>query len=164
MRCYVILAAALAAITLPAVANDSSSALALGGIELRENKDISMDSEELFISQERITVKYRFTNTSAQDITTLIAFPLPDMPRANGEYFGDSGPPDWKALNFKTKVDGVSVELGFDQTAKVGEQIINNRLKELGWPVDYWRDDAFFLSECKCCRIRKNEIMPQRVC
>ncbi len=134
----------LLAVTAPAFGNDSSSALALGGIELRESKDISMDSEELFISQDRITVKYRFTNISAQDITTLIAFPLPDMPRANGEHFGDSGPPDWNALDFKTKVDGVSVELGFNQTAKVGDRIINDRLNELGWPVEYWQDDAFF--------------------
>ncbi len=141
---YYFLAAALVSLVTPALANDSSSALALGGIELRENRDISMDSEELFISQGRITVKYRFTNTSAQDITTLIAFPLPDMPRANGEHFGDSGPPDWKALDFKTTINGVAVDLGFDQTAKVGDRIINDRLKQLDWPVNYWNDDAFF--------------------
>jgi hypothetical protein len=144
MRSRNIIAAALVAISSPAIANDSSSALALGGIELRESKDISMDSEELFISQARVTVRYRFTNTSAKDITTLIAFPLPEMPGANGEYFGDSGPPDWTALDFKTRVDGTQVKLGFDQTAKVGGRVINDRLKQLGWPINYWRDDAFY--------------------
>lgn len=62
-----------------AVANDSQAALGIGGLALVKSADIRMDSEELFISEGRVTVDYVFTNTSGQDIDTLVAFPLPDI-------------------------------------------------------------------------------------
>ena len=53
--------------TTPAMANDSSAAIGLGGLELKQSDAISMDSEDLFLSRQKVIVKYRFTNTSDRD-------------------------------------------------------------------------------------------------
>ena len=68
---------ALGAIAAPSFANDSSAAIGLGGLELTHNDAISMDSEDLFLSRQLVTVKYRFTNSGAKDVETLVSFPLP---------------------------------------------------------------------------------------
>ncbi len=63
-----------------AVANDSTATLGAGGIEFTKNASIAMEQEDLFISTEQIRVKYIFRNNSAQDITTRVAFPVPEFP------------------------------------------------------------------------------------
>jgi Domain of unknown function (DUF4424) len=127
----------------PASANDSSSAVGVGGLELIRNDVISMDSEELYLSADRVRVKYRFTNHSAQDVETLVSFPLPAVPTGISGYMGDRGYPDWTAdLAFETKIDGVQAELKVQQIVSVigdpGQRDIAARLKELGWPVTHW--------------------------
>ena len=49
---------ALGAAAAPSFANDSSAAIGLGGLELTRNDAISMDSEDLFLSRQLVTVKY----------------------------------------------------------------------------------------------------------
>ena len=56
--------AALLASGLPALANDSSAEMAAGGLILTQDADIEMRSEDLFISAEKVVVKYRFFNTA----------------------------------------------------------------------------------------------------
>jgi hypothetical protein len=100
-----------------ASANDSSAEFALGGLRLVRSDSISMDSEDLFISNERIRVSYRFTNRSAADIETRVVFPLPDISlregggdsNFNGDYIGD--------LDFRTAIDGVPAQLTHSRTA-----------------------------------------------
>jgi Domain of unknown function (DUF4424) len=60
-------------------ANDSTAELAAGGIVLVANPHIEMRSEDLFISTEEIRVRYVFFNSADKDITTLVAFPMPDV-------------------------------------------------------------------------------------
>lgn len=66
-------------LALPARANDSSAALAAGGLQLIEAGDIVMAEEDLFISPEEIRVHYVFNNPSPAPIEKLVAFPLPDL-------------------------------------------------------------------------------------
>jgi hypothetical protein len=63
----------------PAGANDSSASLDTGGIVFKYNSAITIQDEELFLSQDAVRVRYKFLNTSAADITTLVAFPLPEI-------------------------------------------------------------------------------------
>ena len=69
--------AATAAI--PAVANDTSAELSTGGLIFVRNDNVEMLSEDLAISAKEISVRYRFFNRSDQDVTVLVAFPMPDI-------------------------------------------------------------------------------------
>jgi hypothetical protein len=144
------LSAAIAStlIALPAQANDSSAAIGVGGLQLTKNDAISMDSEELFISKELITVKYRFTNTSTKNVETLVSFPLPAIPSEVDGYMGDQGYPNWQEdLKFKTLVDGKPVQLSYREAVSISgdpkAKDILPRLKQLGWRVDHWNDYNF---------------------
>jgi hypothetical protein len=118
----------------PVQANDSTAEVGIGGLMLTESKDITMDSEDLFISQELVKVTYRFTNTSNKDIETLVAFPLPDLPQGREE---DSG--SWmefgKDLEFKTLVDNVPAKLAIEQVAMANGVDVTDRLLKLKFPI-----------------------------
>jgi hypothetical protein len=60
-------------------ANDSSAELATGGLVLTTNDAIEMRSEDLYVSPAQIRVNYVFHNPTDHDVTTLIAFPMPDI-------------------------------------------------------------------------------------
>ncbi len=129
--------------TAPVHANDSSASVDLGGLELTKNDAISMDSEDLFISQKRITVKYRYTNHSDKDVETLISFPLPSIPYGIEDYLGDTGYPDWDDLKFTTLIDGKPAKLSRLDVVAVGEKDVSARLRQLKWPTEYWNDSEF---------------------
>ncbi|WP_089604671.1 DUF4424 family protein [Acinetobacter piscicola] len=61
------------------VANDSTGYVGTGGIEYLKNKNIAMQSEDLFISKKKIKVDYQFKNLSQRDITETVLFPLPKV-------------------------------------------------------------------------------------
>jgi Domain of unknown function (DUF4424) len=142
------LAAVTATLATPSSANDSSASIGLGGLELTQNDAVSMDSEDLYLSREVVRVTYRFTNTSAKDVETLISFPLPAIPNGIDGHMGDQGYPNWKDdLNFKTMVDGQPANLTyFEDVSIIGRPDLKNtevRLKELNWPVHFWQDYDF---------------------
>lgn len=105
----------------PARANDNTAELATGGLTLEKSDNIEMRSEDLYISAKQIRVTARFFNTSGEDITTLVAFPMPDIP---------GGPPDdlislptedaQNPFAFATTVDGKPVSVRLEQKAIVG--------------------------------------------
>lgn len=139
---------ALGAAAAPSFANDSSAAIGLGGLELTHNDAISMDSEDLFLSRQLVTVKYRFTNTSSKDVETLVSFPLPPLPGGIEGFIESASVYDWrKQLEFKTLVDGKPVELGYHEVVSITEKPdvknVEARLKKLGWPIHYWEDYDF---------------------
>jgi Domain of unknown function (DUF4424) len=144
----IILLASLFALATPGFANDSSASIAVGGLELTRNDAISMDSEDLYLSRQRVIVKYRFTNTSSKDVETLVSFPLPPVPGGVDDYLGDRGYPDWSTdLEFKTLVDGKPVKLEMREVVtRIGDQDgkdVSARLKTLGWPIYHWSDYEF---------------------
>ena len=49
-----------------------------------------MQSEDLYISEKQIRVHYKFKNTSSQDITETVLFPLPIVPAATVSDFADT--------------------------------------------------------------------------
>ena len=130
-------------IALPAHANDSEAETSLGGLTLKQSEHISMDSEFLFISAQKVVVKYRFTNHSDKDVTTLVAFPLPAQPNLSEGFAGDQRYPKWPELKFQTKIDGKPVELNISQRFEAGGKDVSARLMQLGWPERWFEDYAF---------------------
>ena len=84
-------------------ANDSMGTVSTSGIKYLKNPHIDMQSEDLYISEHQIRVHYRFKNTSSQDITETVLFPLPIVPA-----FTDSDFADTKGLvdSFRIYADG----------------------------------------------------------
>lgn len=115
------LAALLACLaTTPALANDTSAELAAGGLVLTKSDSIEMRSEDLYISEKAVRVRYVFANTSGKDVTVRVAFPMPDI-GGPGFFQSDvSIPIDDAAANilgFSTKVDGKLVKAQVEQKA-----------------------------------------------
>ena len=65
--------------------NDSAAELSIGGLRFTRTNEITIDSEELRISIDRVDVRYQFTNTSGKPVTLTVAFPLPDIDLAEAE-------------------------------------------------------------------------------
>ncbi|WP_239576739.1 DUF4424 family protein [Archangium primigenium] len=63
---------------LSASANSSTASFSNEGLKLLKSEKIRMAREELFVSAERIRVRYTFENLTPQPIKTLVAFPFPD--------------------------------------------------------------------------------------
>ena len=86
-----------------AQANDSTGYVGAGGVEYLKNKNISMHSEDLYISKEEVRVNYEFKNLSNKDITETVLFPMPAVPS-----FIDSDYADTSATygNFKVWANG----------------------------------------------------------
>lgn len=78
----------LAAIT--AHANDSTGYVGTGGVEYIKNKDISMHSEDLYLSKDEVRVNYEFQNLSHKDITETILFPMPAVPSSRESDYADT--------------------------------------------------------------------------
>ena len=97
-------------------ANDSSAELATGGLVLTKNADVAMRSEDLFISAKEIRVSYRFYNGSEAPVTTLVAFPMPDITVAGPDEIIalPTENPD-NLLDFETRVDGQPVTTTLEQ-------------------------------------------------
>jgi hypothetical protein len=123
-------------------ANDSEAETALGGLKLVQSKYISMDSEDLFISADLIKVSYKFTNNSDNDIQTTVSFPLPAIPYELGEYYEDVNLPDFETLDFKTIVNGKSVQYKKIITAEIKGKDITSELVKYKIPLD-WDSEAY---------------------
>jgi hypothetical protein len=67
-------------------ANDSAADITPSGIIFKTMDMISIEREDLFISEKKIEVTYEFKNHSRKEITTEIVFPVPEY-----EYFFDDG-------------------------------------------------------------------------
>lgn len=117
-------------------ANDTTAELATGGLHFVTSEDLEMQSEDLFISTERIEVRYRFANTSKQDVTTLVAFPMPDI-TIQGLDDDIAVPTDnpENILDFKTVVDGKPVATKVEQKVFAYGIDRTEYLRKLGIPL-----------------------------
>ena len=132
MRLTSFLAVILAAAMVPAaLANDSVAERAVGGLVLRQSRDIDMLSEHLFVSAEEIRVRYVFRNRSPRPIRTLVAFPLPDRNLAPDLEEGDTSWP----TDFRTQVDGRPVRMQVERRVFVGDVEHSDLLRRLNVPI-----------------------------
>jgi hypothetical protein len=130
-------AAALAiAAAAPALANDTSAELATGGLLFVQNDDVQMRSEDLTISAKEIGVRYRFFNKAANDVTVLVAFPMPDV-RIEEPDQNISVPTDdpVNLLAFATTVNGKPVKTQVEQHVFAAGIDRTQLLTSLGIPL-----------------------------
>ncbi len=126
-----------ALIAAPAAANDSSAHLAAGGLVLSSSDAIQMLSEDLYVSTAEIRVRYRFHNSTNQDVTTLVAFPLPDIsaPSDANNFVVPDINADTNFLDFRTTVEGGPVAMQVEQRAFALGIERTDLLRKLGLPV-----------------------------
>jgi uncharacterized protein DUF4424 len=130
MKRIALLTAALLAAAGAALANDSSAEKAAGGLVLRQNRDIDMVSEDLFVSTELIRVRYVFRNRAASAQRIIVAFPMPDRDLSY-EMESEVAYPG----GFRTLVDGAPVRMQVERKAMVGGADRSAELARLGIPV-----------------------------
>jgi hypothetical protein len=120
----------------PALANDSSAELSIGGLTFTQNADVSMESEDLTITPKTVDVRYRFLNQSSHPVTLTVAFPLPDIDLSDPD--ANLAIPANDPLNFvdfKTKVDGAPVTFDIRQRAMLGDKDVTEAVHAAGLPV-----------------------------
>lgn len=112
-------AAAVAALSLaaPALANDTTAVMGTGGLVIQRTDGIEMRSEDLYVSASEIRVQYRFFNRTAQDISTVVAFPMPDVTGGSESDMAVSFDDATQPTPFTTTVDGVRAPTQVEQKA-----------------------------------------------
>jgi hypothetical protein len=126
-------------------ANDSTAALGTGGLWLTRTDKVAMISEDLAISAERITVKYRFSNTSDGPADYLVAFPLPALDSITPEEMNiilpDPTSPNF--VDFTLTVDGAPITPAIDErvTALGVEQ--TDAVRAAGLPLNPIADGLY---------------------
>lgn len=127
-----LLAAALAGLAGSASANDSMAELRTNGLVFLRSGDVMMKSEDLFISADEVRVDYIFENTGTEDVTSIVAFP---MPQITGDPFVPTAIPNEESenfLDFTVAVDGKIVEPKLDMRADVVGIDVTDELKSHG--------------------------------
>jgi hypothetical protein len=124
------LVVATSALGAAAAANDSVAETAAGGLVLKQTDDIDMLSEDLYVSADRVRVRYVFRNRRPEDVRVTVAFPMPDRNLADLRHGDASFPGD-----FSTRVDGRPVAMQVERRALLGDADHSALLAELGIPV-----------------------------
>jgi hypothetical protein len=119
----------------PAFANDTSAELSVGGLVFTRSAEVSLESEDLTITPDLVTVKYRFLNHAPTPVTLTIAFPLPDIDLSEGESYSIPSLDSTNFVGFETKVDGAPVKFTVHQTAFLGSQDISAALHAANVPL-----------------------------
>src|ERR1700742_2415426 len=116
-------------------ANDTSAELAIGGLTFTKNADVSMESEDLKIGLDAVTVRYVFLNRSTKPVTLTVAFPLPDISLADAS---NAAFPVGNPLNFvgfSTRIDGKPVSFSTNQQAFSNNKNVTAAITEMGIPI-----------------------------
>ncbi len=114
-------AAALALLAGSAAANDGFAGVTATGLEFQKTDKISMETEDLRIGIYDISVAYTFKNTSNEDVTGTVVFPMPPVSLSTFLFSPTQmTPKDLDAenpLNFTAMVDGKPVAVKTDRRA-----------------------------------------------
>lgn len=109
-----------------AFANDSIARVGAGGIVLLKSDHIKMVEETLEISTKKIRVQYLFRNEAAEDIKTIVAFPLPRR------QWNPENQNTGSLRDFKLKVDGKSTPTMRERKAIFDDRDITAHLHSIG--------------------------------
>ena len=116
----------------PSRANDSSAELAVGGLVFTKNADVSIESEDLTITPDNITVRYVFLNQSASAVTLTVAFPLPDIDLADGADIAFPTGDPVNFVGFSTRIDGKPITFTINQRATLDGKDVTATLRDMG--------------------------------
>ncbi|MDO5770303.1 MAG: DUF4424 family protein, partial [Psychrobacter sp.] len=133
-----------------AQANDSTGYIATGGVQYLKNNNISMHSEDLYISKKEIRVNYEFKNLSNKDITETVLFPMPAMPSFIDSDFADSNA---TYDTFEVWVNGQHIDPNFHVRTFMRPIIIENGEKT-------YSDKTVDTTELfKSCGVKESKMM-----
>jgi hypothetical protein len=118
-----------------AFCNDTAAELSVGGLKFTRTSDISMESEELRIALDSVSVRYQFANLSGKPVTLTVAFPLPDIDLSEPESIVLPAGDPLNFVGFETKVDGKPAKFTFDQRAWIGDKDVSVLLSQLQFPM-----------------------------
>ena len=131
MRRFVLLTAlALAGVGAAALANDGTAEMTAGGLVLRDNRDVDMLDEDLFIAMGQVRVRYVFRNQSPRDVQVIVAFPMPDRDMEGGWYSSVA-----TVSGFRTLADGRPVPVQIEERAILNGVDRTAELRRLQVPV-----------------------------
>ena len=115
MRAAVVSLLTLAALSAPALANDTMSQLGTGGLMFLTSQNVAMQSEDLTVSPEQVRVVYEFKNNGAEDEHALVSFPLPDITGDGDFMVSIPGEDPQNLFGFTTTFDGEPVDVTLHQ-------------------------------------------------
>ena len=118
-----------------AAANDTMAALGTGGLQFVQSDSVEMRSEDLFVSEREIRVRYVFRNTSSRDVTSIVAFPMPDIIYDWGQGTDIPSPEADNFLDFRTIVNGVPVDAAMERRVIALSLERTKLLTDLGLPL-----------------------------
>ena len=139
MKKYVVIAGIGAGFCLavPSLADDGSAQLAAGGIVFVKSADIRMAKEDLYLSPEKVSVRFDFQNTGA-DQDVVIAFPLPDLDIEDfqSEEIGTVTDDPVNFVGFTATVDGKPVTFQTEQKAFIKDRDVSAIVRGAGLPLN----------------------------
>lgn len=127
-----------------AMANDSSSELAAGGIVLVKTDAITMQREDLTLSPSEVKVRYEMRNDTGQPVTLRVAFPMPEVPsdtpagmttKSGAHNVAMRPPTDPDFLRFRVWADGREIKPEIEIKAQLPDgRDIAEALQAIGGP------------------------------
>jgi hypothetical protein len=146
---FLALAGVALCLSTPALADDSSAAMGMGGVVLTQSANIRMAKEDLYVSPAQVRIRFEFVNDSAKDIDTIVAFPLPDIDV--GEYtesaMGTITEDPVNFVGFRTVSNGVPVTARVEQRAFHNGRDVTAVLAAAGVPLNVVNNGAFKILE-----------------
>ncbi|WP_027051177.1 DUF4424 domain-containing protein [Mesorhizobium erdmanii] len=137
-----VLTTVLALSAASASANDSVAELGTGGLILSRSDAVAMQSEDLFISPEKVTVDYVFHNNTDKDVDAIVAFPLPDISGNPEEMPAIPENQHDNFLGFEVTIDGVAAKPQLEQKVFALGIDISADLKAQNVPFNPFGDAA----------------------
>ncbi|MEO8530582.1 MAG: DUF4424 family protein [Deltaproteobacteria bacterium] len=113
---------ALSLLALPALANDGFGGLTATGLQFSLTDAVAMESEDLYLSIDKIKVAYTFRNLTSADVTGEVIFPLPPISLAGLMESMMNLPENLEQenfLNFTAVVNGQPVTTAIDRIAVI---------------------------------------------
>lgn len=145
-------------------ANDTLAELPAGRIEFSKTDDIEPLSEDLYLSTKQIRVEYRFFNRSNHDVTSIVAFPMPDRPAFWDSPIDLSEPTPDNFMNFATLVDDHPIKAQVEIGAVLRGRDITERLSKLNISITNPQDDLNKLSDRDCEQLVREQILYRDDC
>lgn len=116
-------------------ANDSSAELSVGGLVFKHDANVSIESEELIITVDTVTVRYHFLNRSQNPVTLTVAFPLPDIDLADSDNIAIPTSDAANFIGFRTAIDGHPTTFTVVQRAFLGDKDVSEEVRGAGLPL-----------------------------
>lgn len=126
----------------PALANDTTAVMGTGGLVLQRTDGIEMRSEDLYVSAREIRVQYRFFNRTDRDISTVVAFPMPDVTGGSESDMAVSFDDATQPTPFTTMVDGVRAPTQVEQKALLNGVDFSGELTANRIPLNPYRPET----------------------